>query len=193
MRRALAWGLAVPLAAGGAAASHWLAYRLAVPDPRRREHVLEHSGHGYLEYVPLALALLAAAAGVAFVSRVVQARRRAVAGELRWPVALLPIVAFACLEHAERWLHEGAFPVALVLDRTFVVGLLLQLPVGLLAYLLARALIKAADRIGLAFSPRARRGMIALAATLAAQELPGPSSTLARGYAGRAPPLPSPS
>ena len=66
--------------------------------------------------------------------------------------ALLPPLAFALQELLELSLHTGTFAWHAVLAPTFVPGLLLQLPVSILAYLAARLLLRAAERIGRALA-----------------------------------------
>ena len=45
----LAWVLSLGLAAAGGLVAHGLAYRIAEPDPERRHHLLESTGHSYLD------------------------------------------------------------------------------------------------------------------------------------------------
>jgi hypothetical protein len=84
--------------------------------------------------------------------------------------------------------HTGDLPLATALEPTFVLGLLLQAPFALAAFLLARALLAVAERIGtfLASAPPAPILRILVhrpqRADLARRRV------LARGWAGRAPP-----
>jgi hypothetical protein len=50
--------------------------------------------------------------------------------------------AFALQEHMERLLHHGEFPWSAVLEPTFALGLLLQLPIALAAWLVAHLLLR---------------------------------------------------
>jgi hypothetical protein len=103
--------------------------------------------HGYLEHLPLLLTVLALPAllALAVASRA--------AGPRAWPFAAAALGVFVAQEHLERLAHTGELP--LVLDRpVFWVGLLLQLPFALAAWLIARALVGVA-RV-LARRPRAR-------------------------------------
>jgi hypothetical protein len=59
---------------------------------------------------------------------------------------VLPPLAFASQELAERLLHAEAFPFQAALEPRFLLGLLLQLPFGLLALLIARALLRVVER-----------------------------------------------
>ena len=60
----------------------------------------------------------------------------------------MPPLAFVFQEFLERWLAGGSFPWWMVLQPTFRIGLLLQLPFGLVAYLAARLLLRVADDVG---------------------------------------------
>jgi hypothetical protein len=136
-RRKLAWPLSLGLLVGGWAAAHVLAYRLVVPSGEERRHLLEAAGHGYLDPAPLvSLSLTLVVLGLG--GCVLSGRDVTPAP---WLFALLPPLAFVVQEHLERLLHDGNFPYAAVLEPTFGVGLLLQLPFALLALLFARALL----------------------------------------------------
>jgi hypothetical protein len=60
---------------------------------------------------------------------------------------VLPPLAFASQEFAERLLRAEAFPFQAALEPRFLLGLLLQLPFGLLALLVARALLRVVERL----------------------------------------------
>jgi hypothetical protein len=137
----------------GSQAAHAFAYRFAAPDGHERAHLLEESGHGYFAYAPLVAAIAVALCLVAFTLRVLAARRGRPGGALSLSAfALLPPLAFVFQEHAERLLHTGQIPVRAALEPTFRIGLLLQLPFALGAYLLARWLLGAADDLGSALA-----------------------------------------
>jgi hypothetical protein len=139
-----AWLLSLALAAGGALAAHGLAYRLAEPDPERRHHLLEESGHGYL-HLHLVGSLLLALVLVGFVGRVLAGGHRAATPPL-WCFALAPPLGFACQEHAEHALTQS-LSTGTPLESVFLIGLALQLPFALAAFLVARALLAAADAL----------------------------------------------
>jgi hypothetical protein len=187
--------LLVPLLAGGWLAAHELAYRLVAPGTHERHELLARSGHGYLHWAQLATTLCVA---FVFVGIALAARQAGTGcGETRSPAyrfALLPLLGFSLQEHLERLVQSGGFPVDAVLEPTFVVGLLLQLPLALLAYLLARLLLDAAETLGLALSaiPRRRRFVSARVLVGWAVEQAGasPRPALAQGYSERGPPLP---
>jgi hypothetical protein len=141
----LAWLLSLALAAAGALASHGVAYRIAEPDPELRRHLLEETGHGYLN-LDLIGSLLAALVIVGFAGSVLTGAHRRGAPPL-WIFALTPLVGFTVQEHAERMLHAGTLGVNPGLDAAFLVGLGLQIPFALIALLVARALLFAASAL----------------------------------------------
>ena len=154
-RRALLWLASVPLMVAGSFSAHELSYWLIAPDPLVRAHMLEASGHGYLARAPLVLGVLGALLVAALVLRVAGSRRGAAATAVaRWPFFLLPLVGFSLQEHLERFLHLGELPTAAAIEPTFLVGLALQLPFALAALVLARLLLRAADRVGNALRAR---------------------------------------
>jgi hypothetical protein len=140
-----AWLLSLGLLAGGVLAAHAFAYRLAVPETDRRHHVLEATGHGYLDEAPLA-SLCVTLVVVGFVGRML-AGARSSAHPPAWLFALAPPFGFALQEHLERLIHQGAFPFGAVAEPTFLIGLVLQLPFALVALLAATALLAAAATI----------------------------------------------
>ena len=196
MRHRLAWLLAVPLAVVGTLAGHSVGYRAAVPDAHERAHVLASSGHGYLQWAPLAVALCLALAGLAFVAIVASALRgREAAGgsrQLKLVAALAP-VAFVLQEVIERLAHDGHVHVGLVTSAPFLLGLATQVPFALLAAAIALALAAAAERVAVAIGAvRQRRPRTTAIAFLSRFSVDLPREPiLARGYAGRGPPLDS--
>jgi hypothetical protein len=192
-RRALAWFLSVPLIGAGVECGHWMVYRLAYPDPSVRAQVLVQTGHHYLDYAPFVFAVAGAVAACAFGSRVFS---RAHGPEGAAPqVSLLPFLAaapaaFALQECLER-LFAGAWPLAAAFDPTFLPGVALQLPVALLVFLLARWLLRAADRLRqLVLGPGAARVRLVPQLVVARAEpidllRPG---ALAVGFGERGPP-----
>jgi hypothetical protein len=122
------WLAVSPVMAVGVLAAHGLAYRLT--------RTTEGSLHDYLDHAPQLLVVIAliGCAGAGFGSR------------LRippsWPFPLVAVVAFVVQEHLEQGLHTGEVPWLLE-SPAFVVGLLLQLPIALLAWALARRLLGA--------------------------------------------------
>jgi len=193
MRRGLAWLVAVPLMLAGSQVAHVLAYRLVYPEASVRLQDLVATGHGYTSMLPIALGVAAAVVVLSLAASTLDAARgRNVRSLPPWAFALLPVVGFACQEYIERWLAWGFFPWYAAEQPTFVLGILLQLPFGALAYLAARILLRTATRLGrrLARSspPRLRGGGRPLLVP-AAQVLPPLSSLLSRSLGRRGPPL----
>jgi hypothetical protein len=180
MRRGAAWLTAVPLMLGGSQLAHALAYRLAYPQAHVRVLHMLATGHSYYTRLPLGLA---AAGACLLISLVVTACDAARARPMRalpaWAFALLPPVAFALQELLELSLHSGTFAWHVLLAPTFAPGLLLQLPVALLMYVVARVLLRAAERIGQALRRPALKLRHAPAPALA------PDGLLVRARAGR--------
>ena len=127
-RRLLAWGLVTPVAAAGILVAHALAYRLTgtAPGPV----------HGYLEHGPQVLAILATIGlvGLAF-------QERSLGRRSPWAFALVAPLGFVAQEHLERLVHGGGVPI-LVTTPVFLVGLALEVPVALVAWVLARRLLR---------------------------------------------------
>ena len=120
----------LPVLAAGVLVSHALAYRLtATPTDRF---------HAYLEHAPQVLLVLALC-GIVLGGF---GRRREAPAAYVFP--LVAMTTFAVQEHLERLVHEGTVPFLLT-SPAFVVGLLLQVPVALAAWVLARWLLRVAD------------------------------------------------
>ena len=148
--------LSIPLVATGSLSAHALAYRLAVPDAHARGQVLADSGHGYLKYSSAFFAICVALVLAGAIRRGLNAVSGRVSRRLPlWPFLVLPMLLFALQEHAERLVKTGVFPFDTMLAHTFLLGMLLQLPVGLIAYAIARLVVALAEGIGrlLAGSP----------------------------------------
>jgi hypothetical protein len=183
----------LPLAVVGSQVGHAFAYRLITPNAVEREHDLAATGHAYLAYLPAALAVCGVLVVVALaveLAHVLADRRRARPAAL--PFAILAPAIFVCQEHLERLLHDGVFPWDAATQPTFVVGLLLQLPFALAAYLLARLLLGVVRSLGRLFStvPRARVLRAAQSRPRARLDVPRVPA-LALGYGSRGPPASS--
>ena len=187
-RRLAATFVTIPIAGAGVLAAHSLAYRLTTATAREEHRVLEATGHAYMESGRMFLV----AAGAAFLAAgLVLTARTGAARAARLPASLAaaPPLAFALQEHLERLSHDGTFPADLVTDRTFLLGLALQLPFALLAHAITRLLIGAADRIGVVLRSSAR--ITPTSAPLALRRRSPDcriTAPLARRAAGRAPP-----
>jgi hypothetical protein len=155
MRRVLTRGITLPLVVAGSQLAHAAAYVFVTPDAHERARELAATGHGYFAAAPAVGGILGAVLVVALGLRV----RSSVSGDRvtvvrAWPFALLPVIAFAVQEHLERLVHDGAFPLTAALEPTFALGLALQLPFGVLAYVVASLLLRAAVRLGSALRRR---------------------------------------
>jgi hypothetical protein len=125
--RVRVWLAVSPIVAGGVLVAHALAYRLTATPTEPL--------HGYLDHSPqvlLVAGLIGLAVGLA-------THRASVAA---WPFAVAAPAAFAVQEHTERLLHTGELPWLLT-SPVFLVGLILQIPVALLVWVLARRLVQA--------------------------------------------------
>ena len=134
---------------GGTEVAHWLAFRLVYPNPYERSQVLQHTGHAYFAWLPLLGGIGSAFLLSALVlhGRDAVSRGGAVAPAGLSRFALLPPLAFAVQEHLERLISSGTL-LGVVLEPTFMLGVVLTLPFGVVAYLVARLLLGVARRVG---------------------------------------------
>ena len=184
-----AWLLSLPIALAGCLAAHVAAYAVAEPSAHERAHLLARSGHGYLSHLPLVAAVLAATTLVALAWAVRQAARRRRGQCPALLFALLPPLAFTLQEHLERLVETGGWPTAALAEPTFVLGLLLQAPFALLAWVVARTLLRAAEALGVALVRR-RDAVRRLPALLSPALVTVPLRRPAPMHGGqRAPPL----
>ncbi len=191
MRRRLPWLVALPLMAAGSLAAHSLSY--LVVSARAAEgggEAPERASTGSGSYLVLFLGILAATAVVAAGARLLLDRPPQRGNKVSpWLFFVLPPLAFALQEFAERLLHAEAFPFHAALEPRFLLGLLLQLPFGLLALLLSRALLHVVERL-VGELARARRPRYASTTSWSlrqACDLPR-IPALALGYQERGPP-----
>jgi hypothetical protein len=157
-RSALVLVLILPLTAAGTLLAHAVAYALlGAPS---------EGVHGYLAHLPQLVVLLALPALLAVA---VTGRSRA---PRAWPFPAAALAAFVAQEHVERLAHTGELPF--LLDRpVFWVGLGLQLPFALAAWLLARGLV----RVAAALHGAPRRLVAGPLAVVAVPVPAGPRST----------------
>jgi hypothetical protein len=139
--------------------------------------------------VPLGLlAALTVAAGAAWLVGRIRGQRRP--GASPWLFFALPLLAYALQELFERLIGAEAAPFHAALEPRFAIGLLLQVPLGLVALFVARVLLRVARRV---FSALERRRSVIVARCLVAvrhpfvQVLPR-LPALALGYSPRGPP-----
>jgi hypothetical protein len=161
-RRAAAWLLSLPLMIAGTQVAHVLAYQFVYPNAHVRLTALLATGHDYMlgtrGYLPILLGMAGAldlvAAGWVLAGSLRRSLQRPVPV---WAFALMPVLCFTLQEFLERWLAGSSFPWWTMLQPTFRIGLLLQLPFALLAFLAARLLLRAADRAAHSLRHRAPR------------------------------------
>ena len=191
MRRVSAWLLVVPLMLAGTEVAHALAYRLVYPQAEVRFRVLAATGHGYMSWAPVLVGVAGGLVVAGLISGILDtAHRRKPRPVPAWMFGLLPLAGYAIQEFVERWLAVGGLPWWMVEQPTFRIGLALQLPFALVAFLLARVLLRVVERVGLAL--RAARPRLALIGGQRSWSLLAVSavraSALATGHAERGPP-----
>jgi hypothetical protein len=137
-----AWLIALPLLVAGSLLGHQLAYLVVAG--HHAEALLADSGHGYLQQLPTGAVLggVCLALGV-FFATVDRFRGRRGKDVPAWAVGAIPLLGFAGQEHIERLIHDGSWPLQAALEPTFAIGLALQVPFALCAYLVARLLVRA--------------------------------------------------
>jgi hypothetical protein len=188
MRRGLAWLAAIPLMLAGSQAAHVFAYRWVYPEAHVRVLTLAATGHGYLAQLPIALGVGAAITLVSlFVVALDAARGRQMRAVPAWAFGALPPLAFVVQEVLELSLHTGTLAWHAVFAPTFLPGLALQLPFAVAAYVAARLLLGAAERLGRIFATAPTPAFVELAFVSGAAR---PHARLSRlSVAARAPPL----
>jgi hypothetical protein len=143
VRRRALLGLSLPLAAAGSLAGHAAGYALAGMSRQ------DARAHAYLAFAPEFLGLCVALIALALALRV---SGRLQGHPATWPFALLPALAFCAQEIAERLL--AGLPAHAVFEPPVYAGLAAQVPTAVLAYLVARALLRVADEAALVLRPR---------------------------------------
>ena len=135
------------LLAAGTQLAHALGYFVVAPDADARARLLTETGHDYLAYAPLFVAICFAIAGGAAVARTVAAYRERGGGSttlVLLAAAGLPPAVFLVQEHLERAVDGAAASPGLLLEPAVLIGLLLQLPVALVALLVTLILLAGA-------------------------------------------------
>jgi len=142
------WLLVLPAIVVGSQVAHGIAYWWAYPQTSLRLTALSDSGHGYLAYAPATLGFFTAVQLIAFVVVVVdKARGRSVRGLPAWVFLFIPELGFVLQEHLERLVASRVFPWWTALEPSFWRGLVLQVPLGLAAYLVATVLLRTASAV----------------------------------------------
>jgi hypothetical protein len=175
--------IAAPAMVSGSLAAHSLGLIIGDKHTAHRD-LAEHGGASGL--VPPLVALVGALACVWLLRRPF-GRRVPGLGAL-WFI-LLPPLAWSLQEGAERLFETESAPFHPAIEPAFLLGLLLQIPFGLLAYAAARVLLAAARTL---LGPRTRppiaRWWLSPVAAERRCDLPR-LSVLAVGRAGRGPPI----
>jgi hypothetical protein len=177
VRKRALLSLSVPLSAVGCLAGHTAGY--AVFGMSRRDAQL----HGYLSLAPQFLAICAAVVAAALALRL----SGRLAGRLAaWPFALLPPLAFCLQELIER--VAAGLPAHTIFEPAVFAGLTAQLPLALVAFLAARALLGVTDAAARAL-PEAPPATV-FPVLLLAPAAPSPPAGTSLGFdrPGRAPP-----
>jgi hypothetical protein len=189
-RRTVAWLIALPLAAAGIVLT-----RSLVPPPGEHpagahEHAAPQA-QSVVAFLCSAPFLLSASAILALILavRVVQTRRGL--GSSAWPFAVLVPLGFLFYHHFEHLVGSPAAALGAPVGPELLLGLVLQLPFALLAYIVATALLRVADKLVGALASRRRQPVTAQAVHVPGRSLlPLPRVALiATEAAPRAPPL----
>jgi hypothetical protein len=144
-RRSIRPSVVLGLALGGVLLGHTVTYRLLLPDAHARAVELAQSGHGYLAGAN-AIGMVAAIAALAalFLGRLLRSDDAAM-GTILWHLVAFQMAAFTSMEVLERVASgSGASRLMPVL----AIGLPVQALVAGVIALLARFLLRAAERIG---------------------------------------------
>jgi hypothetical protein len=190
VRRALTWLVTLPISLGGVEFGHALINAIAGSPTGLDGELFQRNGPGG------GLGPLVASIAVGMVLLGLSARIAGIGGDTSGvplsplPYACVAPLAFIVQEHVETVLHTGQLSLSTVRDPTFLPGLALQVPFALLAYLIARVLLRVADvvhrriaRARLCCSARLRGGVWFGVRSVAS---PRPRSSSA--CSGRAPP-----
>jgi hypothetical protein len=166
VNRTRAWLVVSPVVATGVLVAHALAYRVTGTP--------SGPAHDYLAHAPQVLLLLT----LSSVALAGYGKRREAPAAGVFPVVAL--VTFVVQEHLESLFHDGGWPL-LAASPTFQVGLVIQVPVALLAWVLARWLIAVAQEPTPLPSIRALHDAALVGAKSVCGESPETPSPLGRG------------
>ncbi len=136
------WLVVLPLLIAGSELAHAVLGRFA-PAGYQGAELFERSGTGR-GLLPLLLALAAALVVGGLATHATGGRSCRVS---RRVIAVLPLLVFTVQEHLEYALGHGRLPLTVVAHPAFALGLALQLPFGLAAYLAAKLLLVLAATI----------------------------------------------
>ena len=194
MRRPLTWLVTIPLAFGSAVGGHDLASQLASVKTQAHASALAAEGRSDLVWLPYALGALATFVVIGLLVCVLEAAAGAPPrGRAGLGLAAVPLVVFVLQEHIAQLLAGNHIQLVHVsLEPRFALGLLLQLPCGLVACLIGRLLLRAAEELGYRLRSRREVPVLSLPGrppwAAVAVDLPR-APALALGYGQRGPPL----
>jgi hypothetical protein len=177
VRKRALLSVSLPLAAVGCLSGHAAGYA-PVGMSRQDAHV-----HGYITFAPQFLAVCLAIVVLALALRF---SGRLAGRPAAWPFALLSPLAFCAQELIERLV--AGLPVHAVLEPAVYVGLAAQVPIALVAFLAARALLRVTDAAARALAPTLVLPLRARVLALPAGALQLAPTPLAFNRLGRAPP-----
>lgn len=153
MRARTAWALLIPLLLLSETLGHALVARLF--DPHGARHTLfARTADDYLQYAYAALAICVVLAATALVRRALASfRARAPRPLPSWRLSVIAPAIFLVHEHLERSFQDGQGWLTTA-EPAVIVGVLLQIPCGIAALWVVRALLRAADQVGCALATR---------------------------------------
>jgi hypothetical protein len=186
----LAWLLVFALTVAGWISAHEVAYRLAIPHPHASGSDVVEAGHAYLAYSSLLVVLCLLVAVLCTAGLVLRSHGvRTPSGRVLPLFVLLPPLGFALQEVIESLL-TGGFPVEAVLEPTFLVGLLLEVPFAVVALVVARVFFAVARSVARRGAGSTRPKLVAfdLSLPLAPEAWPPRLPALAFGCGERGPP-----
>jgi hypothetical protein len=181
-----AWVVVLPSLVAASELGQWLLDKLVPPGAGARAFDHSPTGSGVLPLL-LSVTFVAAAAGL-----LLDVRRPSTVSVPRRIFALLPLCIFVAQEHVEYIMGQGERPWTVSLHWSFAVGLLLQVPAVLGAYVLARLLIHVAARVwrNRDSDVRAAPGVLVVSRPTV-RTLPTQARALGNARLTRGPPLPS--
>ena len=188
MRARTFWFLTLPALFVAETAGHTLV--AGAIDPRDARHrVLSNVLEDFaLPFVALAVLLAAAILG----RRVLASFRAEGPQPLpAWRLAALPALGFLSQEYAEQLVHDGRFAALTALEPMVVIGVAIQLALGLSTIWLVRTLLRAAEQLGCTLAGRRGPRCARRAQRLRVRPFHAPEPrlpVLASQQAGRAPP-----
>jgi hypothetical protein len=190
MRARTVWLLSLPLLLLSETFGHALAARMFDPGATRHALLLRATVD-YREYAHAVVAAMLVLVGAVLVRRALASFHRTGPQPLpSWRLAAIPALVFLVQEHLEPLVQDGGIDWFIAAEPAVLVGVPLQIPFGLCALWLARALLRAADQIGCALarrlSSRARCPTTSCHSLFHASPLR--LRVLASRHAGRAPP-----